>query len=292
MDSTSGRADLEAALARSLMDRGQWDEATAALPLNVESSSSPLPRVAAGIVLGLMRARRGDAGARAVLLEASELATGAEPELRVSLLAATLEARWLGVEIELPTQVAMDELLSMGDRQRARWEVGASAWWAKCLGFAVPGVMRGQSPWWLMIDGQFEEAAAAWQDMGCPYEEALALCFSSDATDLDAGIGLLDKLGATSARAVATRDLRLAGRRNIPRGVRSTTRSNPAGLTTRELEVAALLAQGLRNVEIAERLIVAPKTVDHHVSAVLTKLAVPNRSAVAGALDRHTTESP
>ena len=55
--------------------------------------------------------------------------------------------------------------------------------------------------------------------------------------------------------------------------------------------MAALLAQGLRNVEIAERLVVAPKTVDHHVSAVLTKLAVPNRSAVAGALDRHTTES-
>jgi DNA-binding NarL/FixJ family response regulator len=53
--------------------------------------------------------------------------------------------------------------------------------------------------------------------------------------------------------------------------------------------VARLLAEGLRNVDIAARLVVAPKTVDHHVSAVLTKLAVPNRSAVAGALRRHKT---
>jgi ATP/maltotriose-dependent transcriptional regulator MalT len=282
---------LEASLARSLMDRGHWDEATAALPRNMESSTSPLPRVAADIVLGLMRSRRGDAGARAVMLEASDLADGAEAELRVSLLAAILEAHWLGVEIELPTDSAVRELLSLGDRQRAGWDVAAGAWWAKCLGIDLPALRHSRSPWWLMVDGRFAEAAAAWQDIGCPYEEALALCFSADATDLDSGMGLLDKLGATATRAAVTRDLRLAGRRNIPRGVRATTRANPAGLTARELEVAALLAQGLRNVEIAERLVVAPKTVDHHVSAVLTKLAVPNRSAVAGALDRHTTES-
>jgi DNA-binding NarL/FixJ family response regulator len=46
--------------------------------------------------------------------------------------------------------------------------------------------------------------------------------------------------------------------------------------------VLALLAEGLRNAEIAERLVVSQKTVDHHVSAILRKLAVRTRGA-AGA---------
>jgi Bacterial regulatory proteins, luxR family len=46
--------------------------------------------------------------------------------------------------------------------------------------------------------------------------------------------------------------------------------------------VLSLLGQGLRNAEIAERLVVSPKTVDHHVSAVLRKLGMRTR-AEAGA---------
>ena len=63
----------------------------------------------------------------------------------------------------------------------------------------------------------------------------------------------------------------------IPRGSRATTRSHPLGLTRREVQVLELLAQGLRNATIAKRLFVSTKTVDHHVSAILTKLGVPSR---------------
>ncbi|MBV9808576.1 MAG: helix-turn-helix transcriptional regulator [Solirubrobacterales bacterium] len=63
----------------------------------------------------------------------------------------------------------------------------------------------------------------------------------------------------------------------MPRGPRQKTRANPAGLTVRELEVLELLAVGLRNVQIAERLVLSGKTVDHHVSAVLRKLNVRSR---------------
>ena len=89
--------------------------------------------------------------------------------------------------------------------------------------------------------------------------------------------------------------LRELGERNLPRGPRSATRDNPAGLTNRELEVLPLLAQGLRNAQIAQRLVVTPKTVDHHVSSILRKLGVTNRgqaSAVAAQLGVVAGEPP
>jgi DNA-binding NarL/FixJ family response regulator len=47
--------------------------------------------------------------------------------------------------------------------------------------------------------------------------------------------------------------------------------------------VLPLLAEGLRNREIAERLVVSERTVDHHVSSILRKLGVKSRAAAGGA---------
>jgi DNA-binding NarL/FixJ family response regulator len=67
----------------------------------------------------------------------------------------------------------------------------------------------------------------------------------------------------------------------VPRGPRAATRALPRGLTPRQLEVLELIATGATNAEIAERLVVSPKTVDHHVSAVLAKLEVGSRREAA-----------
>jgi DNA-binding NarL/FixJ family response regulator len=96
----------------------------------------------------------------------------------------------------------------------------------------------------------------------------------------------LRALGANPAAAIVARRLRELGERNIARGPRGATRENPAGLTNRELEVLPLLAQGLRNAEIASRLVVTPKTVDHHVSSILRKLGVTNRGQAGAAAAR------
>ena len=69
--------------------------------------------------------------------------------------------------------------------------------------------------------------------------------------------------------------------RRLPRRPRRATAANPGGLTARELEVLALLEAGLRNAEIAARLHIAEKTVDHHVSAILAKLGVRSRHEAA-----------
>jgi DNA-binding NarL/FixJ family response regulator len=94
-------------------------------------------------------------------------------------------------------------------------------------------------------------------------------------------LATFEQLGARPMAAGVAQRLRALGARRIPRGPRPSTRANPAGLTRRELEVLGLLAQGLRNPEIAARLFVSTKTVEHHVSAILAKLEAGTRVEAA-----------
>lgn len=70
----------------------------------------------------------------------------------------------------------------------------------------------------------------------------------------------------------------MAGIKKLPRGLRETTRANPAQLTNRELDVLHLLQKAAQNKEIAGSLFISPKTVDHHISSILFKLDVKSRS--------------
>jgi DNA-binding CsgD family transcriptional regulator len=75
--------------------------------------------------------------------------------------------------------------------------------------------------------------------------------------------------------------MRRLGFKSIPAGPRPATKAGPFGLTKREQEILGMLQADLTNAEIAERLFISPKTVDHHVSAVLGKLGVQSRRAAA-----------
>jgi DNA-binding CsgD family transcriptional regulator len=136
-------------------------------------------------------------------------------------------------------------------------------------------------PFRLELDGDWQAAAAAWEDLGCPYEQADTMVHSGRTDAILAALPILDGLGATAAANRAREQLRLHGVQQIPRGPRHATRVNPAGLTQRQIDVLGLVAQGLTNAEIADRLVVSVRTVDHHVAAILTKLAVGSRRQAA-----------
>ena len=72
--------------------------------------------------------------------------------------------------------------------------------------------------------------------------------------------------------------MRADGIKKIPRGLRESTKANPAQLTNRELDVLQLLQKGVQSKEVAGSLFISPKTVDHHISSILFKLDVNSRS--------------
>ena len=138
-------------------------------------------------------------------------------------------------------------------------------------------------PYRLMIEGHWQAAAEAWEKRGMPYERALALADGPEEALRDALV-ILEELDAGPLAAIVRQRLRELGVRGIPRGPRASTRGNPAGLTAREVDVLRLLVRGHTNAELARRLHLSAKTVDHHVSSILEKLEVHSRTeAVAAA---------
>jgi DNA-binding CsgD family transcriptional regulator/tetratricopeptide (TPR) repeat protein/type II secretory pathway predicted ATPase ExeA len=270
------RSFLLACGARCDLDRGRWsDAADAAAVIGRDPRAWPIPRIYALTVLGLVRARRGDPDT----ISLDEALAYAEPtgELQqiAPVVAAKAEVAWLEGRPEAVEEVTASAI-ELARRRGSVWEAGELAVWRRRCGIKDDAIDVAQ-PYAAELGGEHERAAELWTELGCPYEAALALAGADGEDALRGALTALQELDATPASAIVARRLRERGVRGLPRGPRAATRQNPAGLTARELEVLKLIAQGLRNAQIAERLFVSEKTVDHHVSAILRKLEVGNR---------------
>ena len=266
------------------VDRGRWDAAVlAAEDLLALPITANQIRVRALISLGLVRARRGDDGATAALDEAIALSGPSEPQDHVPAQTARAEAAFLAGDLATARVVAAGALARAltEDARAAWWWWGHAAAWAWRSGDIAELPAGAPEPYVLEAGGDHRAAADAWAVLGFPYHEAVALSSSGDVADLRRALEIANTLGARPLARTLTGRLRALGAEAIPRGPRATTRGNPAGLTARELDIVRLLREGARNADIAAALTLSPKTVDHHVSAILHKLGVPDRAAAA-----------
>lgn len=276
--------------ARLKFEVGDWNSASAdAEQVLAHPRTSPVSRIPALTILGHLRVLRGDTDASSPLDHARELAARADELQRLAPLACALaDAAWIEDDVaRIPRE--MHAAFALMPKARDPWmrgKVTAWMWRADALDSPLDDVAK---PYELELAGDWQGAANAWREIGCPYEQAIVLGWHGDETAQLTALEIMEHLGATAAANALRRRMRAKGVLKIPRGSRTTTRSHPQGLTKREVQVLDLLAQGMKNAAIAKRLFLSTKTVDHHVSAILTKLGVPSREeAVAFARKKRT----
>jgi DNA-binding CsgD family transcriptional regulator len=281
-DLDSFRGYALACQARFRFEQGRWAEATAAVTAVIGAHSPHVPtQVVALTVLGRLRARRGDPDARAPLAAAWALAEQAgDLQLLWPAAAARAEAAWLA-GVPAPIEALVADTFRLATRLEHGWAAGELGYWLWVAGAGAEPAGFAARPWALQICGDGKAAAELWRELGCPYEAAVALAEDDDPDNQLAALNELQGLGAWPAAELLARRLREHGLRRLPRRPRRTTRDNPAQLTDRQVDVLGLLAEGLRNTDIAAQLHISSKTVDHHVSAILAKLGVGSRQEAA-----------
>jgi DNA-binding CsgD family transcriptional regulator/tetratricopeptide (TPR) repeat protein len=280
--------------ARIFVETGRWPEAEADATTVIENVRPPaVTRIPALTALGVLRARQRRPDANELLDEALALALPtAEKQRLIPVRAARAELALLQGRRDAARTEA-DAGLQLLSQTDLSWEwdlLRYMKWRADGTRNTPPGkpCVNGApcSPHDLSIRGDWRTAAETWERLGCPYERAEALA-DGDVPAMEEALQRLLTLGAAAAADRVRQDLRRVGVTRLRRGPRPTTRAHPAGLTQRESEILALLAQRLSNPAIGTRLFVSAKTVEHHVSAILAKLEVASRDeAVAEAVRR------
>lgn len=268
--------------------QGKWNESVnVAHSLFGRPALAPVSRIMALVALGRVRARRGDPEVFPALEEALQLALLTSDIQRIApARAAMAEAAWLSGDrrrVIAESRAGLEQALE----RDMPWFVGEFAYWRWVAGDLDEVVEHVAEPFALEMQGDNDAAASAWAERGCPYEASRARSFSEQEAPVREALKAFHELGARPAAALTRRRLRAMGARGVPRGPRAETQAHPALLTSREAEVLMRIAAGDTNAEIAERLFLSPKTIEHHTSAIFRKLDVTTRrDAIRAAYER------
>lgn len=261
--------------AESLFWKGEWIAAE-----DFADKRLGLP----GAVLGRLQSRQGRPEAQDTLDRTWSQAQTGQMQHLLPAAAAQAEFMWLIGHHDPELTARFREVLDEGLRLEWSWEAGDLAFWLWELDELLGAPEGIAEPYRLVMAGRPAEASAIWETKGIPYERALALMHGDEKSRLEA-LEILETLGATPVAAKLRQTLRDQGV-SVPR--RSPkTRGSGVGLTARQAEVLQLLEEELSNIEIADRLFLSPRTVEHHVAAVMSKLNASTRDqAVASAAEQ------
>jgi len=271
------------------LDTGDWagaeDDGRAVMAMDaVHVTISAHPGM---VALGRVLVRRGEPGGRELLEEAWRRARVADEAQRLVPSACALaEAAWLAGDVAEVRRHAEAGLEAAGWTSLPTHERTASEarFWLWRAGGRPEGAEASEAPYRLAMAGRARAAAESFATAGAVYEAAQALTLSDEEDDLLEALATFDRLGAARPAALLRALLRERGAQSVPRAPRADAPAGPHGLTGRQLQVLELVAEGLTNGQIAERLVISERTVDHHVAAVLRKLGVSGRAEAASAL--------
>jgi DNA-binding CsgD family transcriptional regulator len=302
-----------------LFQTGRWDEAEQELLAAIELARDSVPAFFAEatawlVSLRLAQGRIEEADRLLADIEGFEAAVPVKARLhllhgRHALAAATASRRLdavqglrldrvLLVEIVGEAELALGDAKAAAERGRRLAEAGAErdcrvavARGERLLGRALalgePEAAR----------KHLDRALREFKHLDMPFEAGLTCLALADTlamqqsemavAEAQAALDTFERLGASRYADEALALLRSLGVRIARSGPRTDGDISP-----REEEVLALLGEGLSNPEIAERLFISRKTVEHHVSNVLAKLELRNRAeAAAEAVRRLAPES-
>jgi ATP/maltotriose-dependent transcriptional regulator MalT len=281
-----------------LTARGEWAKAEAELNSAVADLDAARPGMAAaGLVrLAQLRARQGRtdearalferAGAHraavlglgALALAEGDPATAADAAERIlrRLPASSSLARVPALELLVRARAESGEFEDAAAAQAELERAGSALGTPYLLGRAhhVAGELAAKRGDLDQARRAYEDAIDRFEDGGAPYDAARA---QVGLAEVLAALGR-DKAAAAEARAAESR-LAALGAPATPAGSADAARRALTDLTPRELEVLRLVAQGLADAEIAERLVLSPHTVHRHVANIRAKLRLPSRAA-------------
>jgi DNA-binding CsgD family transcriptional regulator len=260
------------------LETGNWNEAyNIANNFLTNEEQVSLIKIGLLIITATIRMRRGDGDVLPQLLEAKEKAfeTGRLDRI-LPVITALLEYEWI-MDRRFADQVDIDYVINAMELRGNIYENSAFAFWlfkARKQGLQLDDLYEGFR---INDKAMAIKAASLWKQLGCPYEQALVL-FQGDDNDKREAISIIQKSGADAVYNKLKFEMRSSGIKSIPRGIRKNTRSNPAHLTERELDVLQLLKEGMHNKEIGSKLFISAKTVDNHIGSIFFKLSVHSRA--------------
>ncbi len=272
--------------ARLKLETGRWKEAYhIAETLLKNENQTPVIRIIVLVIAASIKMRRGEEDALRLLMDAKSIASQSMESQRIlPVLSAILEYEWITGSMVIDNEF-LDAVKAKVVSSDTVYGNGEFVFWLKKARKQKLAVKKMEENYNTDNPTSMLNAAAFWERAGSPYQQALILFETNDENKREA-IAIVQRLGATAVYERMKFEMRRSGIKNIPRGIRKTTQSNPEFLTDRELEVLRLLQEGLHNKEIAARLFISAKTVDHHISAILYKLEVNSRTKAVHAAEK------